>query len=245
MGRIPIAFLIGSLSSGGAERVVCTLCNELIKKYDITIITFTHRKPFYVLDDRIKLVSCFDEITPSKSVFQSVILNYKLYRSVSNYIKSNEVKIVLSFLTRENLLAIIATKFRGIPVIINERNNPYQANISSFWKYLWKFLYPKADILIVQTEEIKSYFKSFVTQNKIRILPNPISRDLTDKRQNQVKKNKIVLNVGRLTEQKSQDLLIRAFASLIKEDWELHIIGEGRKKLEYEQLIKSLNATKK
>ena len=49
-------------------------------------------------------------------------------------------------------------------------------------------------------------------------------------------KKKIVLNVGRFTEQKAQILLIRAFSALNEEDWCLHIIGKGPKQKEYEKL---------
>ena len=43
-----ILFIISSLGSGGAERVLSNLANVLCEKYDVTIATFSKEDPFIV-----------------------------------------------------------------------------------------------------------------------------------------------------------------------------------------------------
>ena len=71
--------------------------------------------------------------------------------------------------------------------------------------------------------------------DKVIIIENPIAKVLAEKRilSNNNSKEKIILSVGRLDANKSQDLLIRAFANVRKVDWKLILIGEGEKKQEY------------
>ena len=56
------------------------------------------------------------------------------------------------------------------------------------------------------------------------------------------KKDKIIINVGRLTYQKNQEALIRAFSTFVKkhDDYKLIILGEGNLKNTFSDLIKIL-----
>lgn len=55
MKKPPIAFLIYSLNSGGAERVVSLLANDLSLTNDVIIITLCKDEPFYKLNDSIAI----------------------------------------------------------------------------------------------------------------------------------------------------------------------------------------------
>lgn len=77
------------------------------------------------------------------------------------------------------------------------------------------------------------------------IIKNPLAPELLHKRKLNSKKEKIILNVGRLDHQKNQDLLIRAFANINNDDWSVNIIGEGSNRVMYEKLIKALNLEEK
>lgn len=245
MKKKKIFFILPSLAAGGAERVISTLANIFSAKYDIYIITLNKSEIFYVLNSDVHTLYCIENIIPSKNIFDAIKLNYLLLKKILFYLKQEKPDIVISFMTSSNILAIIATMIKNIPCIISERNFPITNRIPKIRRYLRKWLYKKADFLVVQTEEIKDFFSSIIDEEKIIILPNPIAKELAKSRNlNSIKEN-IILNVGSLTNQKAQDVLIKAFANIDNDNWKLLIIGEGEKRIEYEALIRSLNIQNK
>ncbi len=235
-----VAFVTHSLAAGGAERVITTLANELSATYDVVIITLIALPPFYPLKKNIRVVHCKKEIPPSKNSFQAVKTNYELLRRIVYLLRENKVDLCIGFLTTSNILSIIAAKYLRIPVIVSERNNPYLEDglVPKFWKIIRSKVYPFTDFLVVQTETIKNYYKGKVKDDKLVIIPNPINPDF--KRSTEINRKNVILNVGRLADQKRQDLLIKAFANIRPVDWELHIIGEGKNRLLLENLIQEL-----
>lgn len=245
MTKKKIAFVIGSLSSGGAERVITNLSNSLINRFDIVIITFSKSIPFYPLDERIRVIACRDSAISPSSIFQSLKLNVYLTKRIYQILKTEQINIAIGFITSANILTTIAAKIRHIPCIISERNNPLVEDVPKFWVILRKFVYPMADKLILQTKGVRKIYEKKVKQNKITVLPNPISQELSKLRDDTVPKEKIILTVGRLDKNKCQDQLIKAFNALNPQDWQVQIIGDGNKKEELNSLIESYNLTDK
>ncbi len=241
-----IAFVIYSLNSGGAERVVSTLANGLADKHNITIITLINDKPFYFINDRVNIVACKSSSKKSISFLASLKTNYQLYLSIKKISISHSINLLIGFMTTTNILTILVAKSLNIPVIISERIYPSFAKLSNFWRVMRRLTYPKANMLVVQTEPIMQYFKSFLPTEKLQILANPISSKHSEVRNNlQVQKENIILNVGRLTYQKGQDLAIKAFAQINPANWKLHLVGDGPKKNEYSNLISELGMNDK
>ncbi|SHF79981.1 GalNAc-alpha-(1-_4)-GalNAc-alpha-(1-_3)-diNAcBac-PP-undecaprenol alpha-1,4-N-acetyl-D-galactosaminyltransferase [Arenibacter palladensis] len=236
-----IAFVIPSLGAGGAERVVSTLANALINDYEVYIITFIKVVPFYKLHKDVQLMYCVDNVPPSRNIFNALKSNYILLKKINAIIKTEKIQLLIGFLTSANVLSVLAAKSNSIPSIISERNNPNKNNTNKFWKLLKNFSYPKANYLVVQTNKIKEYYTSSVDEKKLIILPNPISAELSAKRDNEAFKENVILNVGRLTNQKAQDVLIKSFSQIEDKNWKLLIIGEGPKKKEYQKLIEKLD----
>ena len=235
-----IAFVVGALTAGGAERVVSTLANAMSTKNDVTIITFRKTKAFYRLNEKVSVVSCLEEIEPSKSILDSLKLNYKLYKRLCSLLQQNNIQIVIGFITMANIMTVLAAKRLSMPCIISERNNPETDSTPIFWRLLRRLTYPLANALIVQTEPIRDFYRNIVNPTKISIIVNPISPNLSKKRAENHNKKNIVLNVGRLHKQKNQKMLIRAFAGLNYPDWTLYIIGEGDERNRLENFISEL-----
>lgn len=237
-----IAFVIHSLGSGGAERVVTTLANNLSYDYEVTIVTFVKSEPFYPLNDNVRVCYCLKNIKPSQNVFQSVSLNFKLYRHICQFAKEHSFDLLIGFMTQANVLTVLSSYKVGIPNIISERNNPKLDRTPRFWKILKRIAYPMTDALVVQTKPIADYYKPYIQNDKIKVIQNPIARSYTDQvrsSQNTASEN-VILHVGRLCNQKGQELAIKAFAELKLNDWELLLLGEGPKRKEYEDLITKL-----
>ena len=245
MVKQKIAFVIPSLGAGGAERVVSTLANNMVNDYEVCIITFISATPFYHLNNKIQLIHCVDEINPSANPFIALKSNYKLLRRINSIVKEEKITLLIGFLTSANVLTVLASKFNKIPSIISERVNPFVAKTPKIWQILRKITYPKANFLTVQTNEIRNFYIPSVKKERLVVLPNPISEDLTNTRKINSEKENIILNVGRLTNQKAQDILIKAFSNSDNQNWKLIIIGEGPKRNEYEAFIKKLNLSDK
>src|SRR5690606_7498291 len=176
-----IAFVIGSLTAGGPERVISTLSNELIATYNIVIIELVKSNPFYKLDPAIKIVSCKSELKPSKNIFEAIRNNIFLLKKISNYIKSEKINLIIGFITNVNILTLVAARLNKIHCIISERNNPEIDNApKKKWDFFREKLYKKADFLVVQTPLIKKFFDKLMEPEKVIILPNPLSSSFVE-----------------------------------------------------------------
>lgn len=236
-----IAFIIPSLGPGGAERVVVSLANQLISKYNIhLILLYKEHNILYDVDERIIIHNCSEYLLKSTNLYQAFKNNYKTFNVISSYIKNNKIDCLIGFTTTSNILTVLSSKSNKIPCIISDRSNPYVNQLNWFWKTIRYLTYPLCNYLVVQTQLSKEFY-AFVKKDKLKVLPNPLSKDLTEKRDFSTKKENIILYVARLDENKSQDTLLEAFSKLNVADWKLVLVGDGNKRIEYEALAKKLN----
>ncbi|APY07145.1 hypothetical protein BWZ20_01980 [Winogradskyella sp. J14-2] len=237
-----IAFVIGALSPGGAERVITNLSNNLIEDFKVTIITFIESDPFYALNDSVNVISCFKELTNPKSFLGSLKLNYAILKKVSKITKQEKVDLLIGFITQANIKAVLAAKLNRIPCLISERNDPLKNDIPRFWVILRKYIYPKADCLIVQTEKVKQVYERLIKKTEMEVLPNPISTELSKLRKEySADRENIILSVGTFNNDKRQERIIDAFYKLQLSNWQLLLIGEGPNESKLKALIKELN----
>lgn len=239
--KVKIAFFINAIHiNGGAERVLTILANFLTANFEVIIITKSKGSPYYNLNQDIKIINLLDKFNPSDNYGKSFSINFVFVRKLIRTLKEEKVNLLITFMTTTNIIGIISGLYTRIPVIISERNNPKKQNINRVWKFLRKLLYGFSNALVVQTEEIKSFFKNFVAIKKTYIVPNPISPDFYFVNSN-VNKENIILSVGSLSEQKSQKTIIKAFSLIENLNWKLIIAGEGILRKELELLISELN----
>ena len=212
-----VLFIIGSLSSGGAERVVSEMSNYWVRKgWNLSILTTNATKKkqdFYPLDSRIKRV----DITPLKKLYK-VAYFYNLFRNLRAKIKNEKPDVVISFMSGSNIVTFFSMLGLKIPLIISDRHNPYTDKIGYLYK---KIFYPISNILVVQTEAVKKFYSN-IGGLQIETIPNPIREFCQIENIN--KKSKIVSAVGRLNISiKGFDILIKSFAKISNnyKDWKL------------------------
>lgn len=231
-----IAFIISSLNAGGAERVVSLLANEFSKNKKVFVITLNKDEPFYKLDSNVSLIQ-LGVLNNSNNLILAFLSNFILIQKIYQIFKINKISHVIGFMTTSNILAIICGKLlTNIKVSISERRNPLTHNFG-IWGKARSFLYKYADCLIVQTDFIKDYYSKIMPLSKIKIIKNPIILN----KQSFTKKEKIVLCVGRLNNNKNQTQLIKYFSKIDFKDWKLVFCGDGPNKLKMQELIEKLN----
>jgi glycosyltransferase involved in cell wall biosynthesis len=119
---------------------------------------------------------------------------------------------------------------------VSDRNSPFNS-LGFVHNILRKILYKKASGIIAQTNTAKEVlFKSTANKN-IRVIPNPL-RPFSSRI---LEKKNIIINVGRLVEQKNQLELIEIFSMCNYKNWVLKIYGNGHLKEEIESKIEELN----
>ncbi|WP_276166280.1 glycosyltransferase family 4 protein [Zobellia alginiliquefaciens] len=242
MKKKNLAFVIHSMASGGAERVVSIISSRLVSEYNVFIFTLTAEKSYYHLPPEVTHIFCCEGSMPSANIWDALKTNYKIYKAIIKHLKMYQIHNCIAFMTSTNIITTLASKSQGIPVIICERNNPYieTKSINLFWRIIRRLVYPLANKLVVQTDQVKTFYQSFIIEKKLKTIPNPINPEFQTLKTSNIPKKNILLNVGRLEYQKGQDVLIRAFKKANLENWVLFIIGEGSLRNPLENLIDEL-----
>lgn len=245
-----IILLVSSMGSGGAERVAATLANAWSERGDdVTLVaTFSKRGPcFYPLSDKVCFIHLADIVRgQSHGPFQ-YIARIKTLRSL---IRDAGADVIISFLTNVNIMAIVASLGLKLPVIACEHNNPSADGRSMLWSLLCRFVYPKASLLTVLTDNIAASFKEMVPAAKhIAVVPNPLPNELLSQSYSPAEpgSRKRIVAVGRLNSQKQFDVLINAFSTLADriEDVDLWIWGEGGERAALEAQVVRLGMTRR
>ena len=223
-----ILFVIATLDSGGAERVVTHLANYLSRRHEITIATFWNEEPFYPLDQNIEYIS-LDIMRQTTGVVEKARYFIKRVQKLRTLFKERDPDVIISFLTETNIIATVAAKLAKKPIIISERI-AYDFLPLRYLQVARRLVYPLADALVTQTKGDKQNYKNLC---KVFVIPNPlnIAKCL------EIPKESIILGVGRLEEQKGFDDLISAFITADLKNWRLVIAGEGSLKEQLESLV--------
>ena len=236
MQGIKLLLFIGNLDSGGAERVVSTLATAWSKSgMDVTICLTTNDKVYYELDSGVKLI-----FLPRGHGLLQKILNIR--RTVRNVNPTS----VIAFLPHINILVLLASIGLGKNIVISERIHPKFYRKHYLVRFLRYTLYGISDKIVFQTEDARvalSYL--FKRNSKDVVIPNPCDDVFFSGKVNY--NSKLILNVGRLTQQKRQHLLISYFSMLCHKfnDWRLLIVGNGECVDDLNEQIRSLGLSDK
>ena len=220
-----IAFVLAGLGPGGAERVVSLLATELTKRgHAVWIIAFdAPDAPIYhALDSRVHLVRL--AVPPMPGIRGGVAMVRRLW-ALRRTLRELNPELTIAFLSKINVLTLIASAGLRTGVIVSERNNFARQNAHPLWRALLWLCYRRADRIIMQTEASVGALPAALQQCAI-VIPNPV---MVPQGHRAVTARNTLVAVGRLTHQKGFDLLIDAFARLAPAhpDWRLMIWGEG------------------
>lgn len=239
-----IVFLTSSLSAGGAERVASTLVNAWNDRGDtVTIIpTFSGGgEPFYALNENVELVYLASLVSGNGKSLSGYI---KRLLALRGLLIARKPDVVVSFLPNVNVAVIIALFFCQIPLVICERSDPSCIPIPPVWRLAIRIFYRFADVLTVQTLAVAEKARTmFPGVKKIITIANPLPDGVVKtKLANADNVRRVLLSLGRLSEEKQIHFVIDVFARLHEKfpDWDLHIVGDGSTRPYLEQQVQAL-----
>lgn len=234
MSRKKVLFVISSLSGGGAERVLVNIANQMINDgFVVEIIKTSPKNPGnYGIDKSINVIELPKFNT--NSVFKAI----KIIKCIRHEIKIRNDFTIISFLSDNNILTILAGIFLPNKTIICERNDPSKNFGNSLLRKVRNFIYLFADWNVFQTEDAKNYFCKHI-QKKGTIIPNPvlIPQDLVLPYRGYEGR---ILAVGRLTKQKNYYMMISAFSTFLENhmNYTLDIYGIGELEDDLKRFVK-------
>lgn len=228
-----ILFTIGSLTGGGAERVVSRLASCMAARGNsVEIVLIARDAVDYPLDERVTVKAISPKLQIRGMRYFLRCMGYR--REVERF----DPDVIISFTTAVNLFVLDAMRGSRRKIILSERNDPYNDPKDAALRRKRDRLYHRAAGFVFQTDDARAYFsqdiqdRSAVILNPVEVPPELILRRDKDKR---------VVTIGRLEPQKDHATLIKAFSQIYRRfpAYKLEIYGEGSLRGELEELIRA------
>ena len=172
----------------------------------------------------------------SGNLIQAVVNNRHRIQRLRSALSQSKPDVIISLTDRMNVLTLLAAGRALGPVIVAERSDPRHHPMGRVWSFLRKRTYPKAAAVVVQTEGVADFCRTWLPSILIKVIPNavPAPRSpaipvVTEETVLARIPSHVILGMGRLSHEKGFDLLIDAFSKLATAfpDWKLRILGEG------------------
>ena len=236
-----IMFVMENLNGGGAERVVSGLIDSFNNKgYEVSLLmTDENNNNKYSISSSVTKFS-YSHLKGGKSI--NVI--GKIYFMIRSIIKMNPDCVISLGGAKIIFLLTLSNLVCRKPLILSERNDPRNYPREKHLRLARFFAFMLSDGTVFQTTEARDYFCHKI-QMKSTVIPNPIRGNLPNVWNG--KRNRKIVNFGRMDPQKNLSLLINAFALIADKysDTELDIFGEGPEYDELQNLINRLNLSSK
>jgi N-acetylgalactosamine-N,N'-diacetylbacillosaminyl-diphospho-undecaprenol 4-alpha-N-acetylgalactosaminyltransferase len=239
-----VSIFIYSLASGGAERVVSILLEELQELYDVTLILMNDTIHYSLPKDQ-KIVY-LEKSNPNEASWLKLLKLPYLGFKYQHFCHQNNINTTLSLMNRPNYIALLSKLFgNSSKIIISERAHPslqhkygLQGCIN---QYLIKYLYPNADVIIANSLGNSIDLKNNFNLHAVQTINNPIDLEKIDALAIEPislsKAHFAFVTIGRLDRGKNHRMIIEAMQEM---DAQLWIIGEGTLKSELQYQIKQL-----
>ncbi|MDC0226800.1 glycosyltransferase [Alphaproteobacteria bacterium] len=235
-----------NLDKGGAEKVVVSKINYLLKKNYKCDLFLLQNLTRYKLpnNNNFKIYNFYNSFSYKVNFFRKIYLHYKFLKK--NFKRSD---YVISHLNKANyiniLTSLLITHHKTVVVIHNHPNHYiysssyFKSYIKFFIHYLIQiFLYRFANEVVTISHSSQVFYKKFFKLNT-SLIYNPIDLKFTNSIKPSpdlkisLKKEKIFLSVGSLTKRKNQIEILKTFLYIKNNDYELYnkillyVIGDG------------------
>ncbi len=194
---------------------------------------------------------CGGEANGIQRVFSALLKSEQKGRLKNLKLRSDKLRkiwrklkpdVVLSFIGKNNIMALSTATREDIKVVVSVRADPYMEYDSRSLRAGMLATFGKASGIVVQTTDAKKFFPGYI-RRKCTILPNSINPEFIRKRFFGDREKSLCM-VGRLDENKNQAMVMEAFSEIIKagdyKDYKLKLYGDGPDKLKLQRYAISL-----
>lgn len=226
---------------GGIERVIANLTRALADYYDITILVKDEPISAYTLDNRIKMDTINAKLTMNMDSRIQRILSVpvnilKSKKMLKKWLKAHkDFDYVYTAFPTNGVEMYFADKKMQNKIVASEHASFYAYN--SVYKKMKEWLYPRLKAISVPTTMDTEIYQKL--GYKATYIPH-LSTYIAQKNINS--NSKIAINVGRLTSDKQQLMLLEIWEEVNKRipnhGWKLQIIGSGEEEENLKTFIK-------
>jgi glycosyltransferase involved in cell wall biosynthesis len=247
-----ITLFTPTLAAGGAERAVISLAEVFQQAgHDVSIVIWNRTVDEFYNAPRGVSKHYLD--LPEDKIFVrwfDIFGNIRRLRAIRKAIRSTRPEVVISFQDGTNELFILSTVGTDYVKLLSSQNDLMKkSHINSRWDMMRRLLYRFADKIVFLDKDQAKRAETMFPGWKCDGIPNPVSKvELeVDEQSSYVIRDlqKHPLNIiamGRMVPQKGFDLLLKAFAMVVKSvpDCGLVILGEGELREDLVELSKTL-----
>lgn len=237
-----IAFYIGSLRKGGAERVFVNLAEFFRREgYHVIMVTQYRKEDEYVLPDGIKRI--LSDIEEEKVSSSRIVNFFRRLNKLHAIWKTERPALILSCIGKNNFMTVVTAFGTGAKPVVSVVGEAGEEYPTTAMRRMADFLFSRAAGIILQTERSRDFFCKKVGERAV-ILPNSLNPAFIRPRYEGTREKRIV-SVGRMDANKNHEMQIRAFAALKERypDYELVIYGDGELRPDLEALAASLGVS--
>lgn len=221
---------------GGAEKQIIMLANEMVERgHDVFLLSLVAGNICYDMDKRVKHRFIQDKKMLGGAIFSRYLLLLKQLKEI-------KPDITINFWFQSAYLEALMPRGITGKVIYCERSDPGDKQFSGVLRIIRTITMPLMSGFVFQSKGAQNFFNRRIVKKSV-IIPNAVI--LKESSYEHPPKKDLIINVGRLSAQKNQSLLIQAFSSITKEfpNYKLEIFGEGELKNQLDLQIKSLKMT--
>ena len=227
-----IAIIIQNLNGGGAERTAANLSLYFSEKYEVHLIVFDGRVISYPHGGMLHDLKVY----PSKSKVQKAINVIRRVIKTSALKRKYGIETTISLMEESNIVNLLSNS--GDKKITSIRNFESKSSYNSFFEnFVMKLVRRKSDCVVALSKGVEEDLidNCGVPKEIVTTIYNPCDGELLREKAKKHASDASemaeysVSAMGRLTEQKGQWHLIRAFKKVVKEipEAKLYIFGQG------------------
>lgn len=237
-----ILYVIDSLSTGGAEKLVVDVIPRLVAKGNIVDVVLLNKEKTH-LYNQLSSMGCCNIYGFGFSYYNPLYI-FRLIPYMYKY------KIIHVHLFPAQYFVAIARLFcfRKVTLIFTEHNTSNTRLENSKYKWLEKLIYQCYNKILCITNEVSSVLqtKLKIKASKLVVIENGVDINVISKCDKSLRSNflladtdKLLIMVAGFRLQKDQDTVIKTLKKL-PNNYKLLLVGDGERRKKLENLVSSL-----